>query len=105
MCLPYYKFRQRYEVLSLISHGDNVLRKYFKHTEYYIDQVERNGTIMAMLKVYRYRNLYRSICKSGLSITINQLPVFSAQKIFFSVLTAPIEQVLHVIWGIKKCLF
>ena len=85
-CLPHYKFRQRYEILDLISQGDGVLRRYFKCTEYYRDQVARNGTIMAILKIYRYRNLYYSIYKSGLSVAVNQLSFFfCAKNIFFRV--------------------
>lgn len=85
--IPYYKYRPRHEVISLIDRGDSVLRSLFRQTEYYRDQVSRGGRFMATLKVYRYRKLFHSIRNKGLVFNMDERSglcfFFCARGIFF----------------------
>ena len=77
--IPYYKYRPRHEILDLIDQGDAALRGSLRRTEYYRDQADRLGALRALLKVYRYRRLLRSVRETGLVFdpaTREGLPLF-----------------------------
>jgi SAM-dependent methyltransferase len=85
--MPYYKYRPRHEILSLIDQGDSALRSVFRRTEYYRDQASRGGKLIATLKVYRYRKLFHHIRSKGLVFNMDRLTglpfFFCARDIFF----------------------
>jgi len=85
--IPYYAYRPRHEILSLIDQGDPVLRSTFRQTEYYRDQASRHGTFMATVKVYRYRKLFHFIRDRGLVFNMDKRTglcfFFCARGIFF----------------------
>ena len=85
--IPYYKYAQRHELLSVMSGGFRACRRAYRQTEYYKDQQKRHGTWLASFKVARYYRLLRSVREEGLKfdiVTRRNLPVvFCAKDIIY----------------------
>jgi len=85
--IPYYKYLQRFQLLSLMKRGFTACRRSFTYTEYFRHRQQRRGTWYAAYKVARYYQLYRSATTEGLKFDIPtrlNLPiVFCAKNVCF----------------------
>ncbi len=65
LIIPDEKFEHRLSVLDMFEAGDDVLRGRFRDTGYFQDQLKRSDEKKALLKLFRYRQLYNSIKNHG----------------------------------------
>ncbi len=85
--MPFYKYHQRFEIISIMDQGESVFRQHYKKTAYYKDQVSKIGIMQASLKAFRYYQLFLSIKTEGLKFDFNDpnnlVIMFCAKDIFF----------------------
>jgi len=73
LILPDEKYEHRYSILKLIAEGDEALLTGFRETGYFQDQVKRSDEAQALLKLFRYRQLFTSIKHHGFRFDVENL--------------------------------